>query len=240
MNQTWRKAVALISLLIFPVTLNFFSPYVSVDGAFQGIVSGSVLLFGVMLVTATFFRRTWCSTICPNATLSDVLEGINAKRVNRVPLRWIRCGIFAVWFGVLVMGFALAGGVIKIDPWHLTESGISVDEPMKYITYFMVLGTLGLVTALVGKRGSCHAICWMSPFLVAGTWIGEKLHLPQYQIHSKPETCIACKRCTTVCPMSLDVHHELLAGKIQSSDCITCGRCVDVCPKAVLKAGFNR
>ena len=39
-RQQWRWAILLTSLLLFPVTLNYFSPYLVIDGAAQGIVSG--------------------------------------------------------------------------------------------------------------------------------------------------------------------------------------------------------
>jgi ferredoxin-type protein NapH len=75
----------------------------------------------------------------------------------------------------------------------------------------------------------------MSPFLVLGSAIGDKLNLPQLQISSNPEACISCSKCNKVCPMSIDVMHELKKGSIQSYDCINCSDCENVCPKNVLK-----
>lgn len=233
------RTTAFISLLLFPVTLNFFSPYVSVTGAFEGIVSGSILVFVTLLVTAVFFRRAWCTYLCPVAAIANTAEQVNGKRVNRRILAYVRTGIFIVWFGTLILGFVLANGIHAIVPLYLTETGISVDEPLKYVTYLMVLVILVTLTFSVGKRGACHTICWMSPFLGFGTWLGETLHLPQYKIHADPDKCIACKRCTQVCPMSLEVMEELKAGSIRSLDCIQCGRCVEVCPKSVLNVGFK-
>jgi len=235
-----RKILTLISLLVFPLTLNFFSPYVSVDGAFNGILSGSVLLFITMLLTGLVFRRSWCSYICPVAALSEFGESINSKTVNRKRLGILRYSIFAIWFSVLILGFVLAGGIKSIQPLYLTETGISVDMPIKYITYYMVLGILVLLTLTVGKRGACQSICWMSPFLVAGSWLGEKLHLPQYQVVSKPQKCIHCSQCNKVCPMSIDVMKEQETGRVGSFDCIDCGRCSGVCPKNVLDLKFHK
>lgn len=235
MRQKIRKVIIYVSLLLFPITLNYFSPYVSVDGAFRGILAGSVMLFAVMLLTAIFFRRVWCAWICPMAGLSEISMTINNKSVPVKKLKIIRYSIFFVWFGVLVSGFVLAGGVNQINPLYLTDNGISVDQPMKYIIYYMVLVIFLVLSLILGKRGACHSICWMSPFLVAGSKIGKTFHLQQLKIISEADKCIDCKICDTKCPMSINVSNEVKSGEIGSFDCILCGECVDACPKKVLK-----
>jgi ferredoxin-type protein NapH len=230
-----RRITALISFLLFPVTLNFFSPYVSVDGAMAGIVSGSLLLFGLFFLFGIFFGRAWCSYGCPWAAPSEYLMKVNNKPVNRKRLAVIRYLIFFIWFSVLVLGFVLAGGIKSVDPLHLTDSLVSVDEPIKYMTYYMVLLLLFLCTVLIGKRGACHSICWMSPFMVGGMIVGETLGIRRFKVQSKPENCISCKKCSNACPMSIDVMNEMKSGSIGSKDCILCGECVDACPKDVLK-----
>lgn len=235
-----RRIITFISLMIFPLTLNYFSPYLSVTGAFDGIVSGSVLLFIALLLTSIFFRRTWCSTICPVSAIADYSERINNKNVNRKRLRIIRYSIFTVWFSTLILGFVISFKGITINPLYLTENLISVDEPMKFIIYYGVLSVLIILTLAIGKRGACHSICWMSPFLVLGSAIGDKLNLPQLRINSNPEACISCSKCNRVCPMSIDVMNELKIGAIQSNDCINCSECENVCPKNVLKLSVSQ
>ncbi|MCK7487703.1 MAG: 4Fe-4S binding protein [Bacillus subtilis] len=116
------EITALISFLLFPVTLNFFSPYVSIDGAMAGIISGSLLLFGLFFLFGVFFGRAWCSYGCPWAAPSEYLMKVNNKPVNRKRLAVIRYIIFFIWFSVLVLGFVLAGGIKGVDPLHLTDS----------------------------------------------------------------------------------------------------------------------
>jgi len=234
-----RRTLGFISLLLFPITFNFFSPYVSVMGAFYGIISGSVLTFFCMFLTGIFFRRAWCSYVCPMVGISEYSERINDHQVNRKRLGRIRYTLFGLWFLTLCAGFVVSSKLTTIDALFMTESGISVDMPLKYITYYLVLGLLVLLTLTLGKRGACHSICWMSPFLVAGSWVGEKLHLPQYQVISKPKQCISCKACNKTCPMSIDVMTELKKGRIATHDCINCGQCEDVCPKDVLSLKIN-
>ncbi|MCK7479115.1 MAG: 4Fe-4S dicluster domain-containing protein [Candidatus Moduliflexus flocculans] len=128
----------------------------------------------------------------------------------------IRYVVFGIWISFLILGFVMAGGIRGIDPLHVTELGISVDEPIKYITYYGVVGILFLLTVTIGRRGACHSLCWMSPFLQAGMWVGRKLRLPQFKVISEPSRCISCKKCDAACPMSIDVHEAMKSGKILS------------------------
>ncbi|MEA5030807.1 MAG: 4Fe-4S dicluster domain-containing protein [Sphaerochaeta sp.] len=234
------NTLSFISFILFPVTLNFFSPYVSIDGALQGVITGSLVLFFLLYLSGIFLGRAWCSHLCPWSAPSDFLMSINNRCVDRKRLRIIRYAIFGIWITALVLAFVAAGGIRSVDPLHLTEKGISTDQPVKYITYYMVVLLLFITTVLVGRRGACHGLCWMSPFLVFGMKTGELLHLPRLRVVSKPESCISCNACTRVCPMSLDVQSELRKGTIGSSDCILCNRCVDVCPSQVLHVRMGK
>ena len=240
MRQKTRRTMILLSLLLFPLTLNFFSPYVSIDGAMSGIISGSLLVFGLQFVSGVFLGRAWCGWLCPVSGLSEVCLGINSRNVNVRKLKILRYAIFSVWATFLLTMFFLAGGIKGIDPLHLTESGISVDAPQKYIIYYAVLLLLFLLTIFIGKRGACHSICWMSPFLVGGMKLGRLLKAPQLKLFSTPAACIRCGACDKACPMSIEVSASVQAGSIRSTDCILCGVCVDTCKKGVLRYGMKR
>ena len=234
MRQKVRRILLYVSLFLFPVTMNYLSPYVSIDGAFAGLLSGSAIVFVLLFVSGLFFGRAWCGWMCPAGGLAEVCQTVIPKQVNAKRLRIVRYSIFAVWFGVLVTGFVLAGGIKGVDPLRLTERYISVDEPLKYIMYYLVVGLFFVLDLALGRRGACHSICWMSPFLSAGMAVGRALRLPQMRIKTKAEECIDCKKCNTKCPMSIDVNAAVKTGSIKSYDCILCGECVNVCPKAVL------
>lgn len=234
MRQKIRRILLYTSLFLFPLTLNFFSPYVSIDGAFAGVLSGSALLFALLFLSGLFFGRAWCGWLCPAGGLAEVAQTVYAKPANVKKLRILRYCIFAVWFGVLVTGFVLAGGIKGVDPLRLTERYVSVDEPVKYIMYYLVLALIFVLDLALGRRGACHGVCWMSPFLNAGMLVGRLLHLPQMRIKAKQENCIDCKKCNVKCPMSIDVNAAVKTGSVKSFDCILCGECVDVCPKRVL------
>ena len=234
MRQKIRRILLYVSLFLFPITMNFLSPYVSIDGAFAGVLSGSALMFLILFLSGLFFGRAWCGWVCPAGGVGEIAQTVNPKPAGTKTLRVVRYLIFAVWFGVLVTGFVLAGGIKGIDPLRMTEHYVSVDEPMKYIIYYFVLGLFFILDLALGRRGACHGVCWMSPFLNAGMALGRLLRLPQMRIRAKQDACIDCKKCNNKCPMSIDVNAAVKTGSVKSFDCILCGECADVCPKGVL------
>ena len=57
MRQKIRKILLYTSLFLFPLTMNYLSPYVSIDGAFAGVLSGSLLMFLLLFLSGLFFGR---------------------------------------------------------------------------------------------------------------------------------------------------------------------------------------
>ncbi|MBK7452191.1 MAG: hypothetical protein IPJ46_00285 [Anaerolineales bacterium] len=55
MRQRIRKALVFLAFLSFPITMNFFSPYVIIDGAMNGIINGSLVMFGLMFLSSLFY-----------------------------------------------------------------------------------------------------------------------------------------------------------------------------------------
>jgi hypothetical protein len=43
LRQRIRRGIILTTFLLFPIIMNYFSPYVIIDGASQGIVNGSFI-----------------------------------------------------------------------------------------------------------------------------------------------------------------------------------------------------
>ena len=72
LRQRNRKTLVMLAFLSFPITLNFLSPYVVIDGAMNGIVNGSLMLFGLMFVSSLFLGRAWCGWICPGGGMQEI------------------------------------------------------------------------------------------------------------------------------------------------------------------------
>lgn len=221
-----RRLIQFISLVLFPVTLNYMSPYLIVQAASEGIISGSFLVFILLLITSVFFGRLFCSHICPAGAAGDILVKVNPKPVKKFKsLKWF---IWTSWvLGIIMMLYIK--GITKIDFLYYTDSGISVDEPNKFVIYFAVLAIIILLSSIVGRRSMCHHICWMAPIMIIGEKIGDLSKIKRRKL-IKNSGCISCKKCNDICPMSIDVMQN-----VSSNDCIICGECVKVCPVKVLE-----
>jgi polyferredoxin len=239
-RQATRRTILFVSFLLFPVTLNFLSPYVIVDGAFQGIVNGSFVLFGLMLFSSLFVGRLWCGWLCPAGGMSEACFMISDKRARGGRLNWIKWGIWIPWIGVIIFAVLSARGYKHVDLLHLTETGVSVDEPVKYITYYLVVGTILLLVLTAGKRAFCHYGCWMAPFMIIGRKLRNVLDTPALRLVVEQDKCVECRACNRACPMSLDVHGMVRSGSMENSECILCAGCVDTCPKQVIYFSFSR
>ncbi|MBN1874948.1 MAG: 4Fe-4S binding protein [Anaerolineae bacterium] len=238
-RQKIRKTLIILSLLLFPVIMNYLSPYVIIDGASQGIVNGSLIVFGLQFLAALVVGRLWCGWVCPAAGLGEICFVINNKPV-RGKADWIKWLIWIPWLTIIVTMVVRAGGYHKINFFHLTESGISVDEPQKYLIYYIVTGTFLILSALVGRRAGCHTICWMAPFMILGRKLRNLVGWPALRLKAETSKCINCKKCTQNCPMGLDVNEMVQKGTMEHSECVLCGSCVDICPKDVIHYSFSK
>lgn len=230
-RQRIRKALLLLSMLLFPITMNYLSPYVVIDGAAQGILAASPFVFGIQFISALFFGRLFCGWICPAGEFQDICAGINNQPVNGRKTNWIKWVIWFPWLGTILFLVIKAGTSLRINPLHLTDTGISVDEPLKFITYYFVVSLFILSATLIGRRAGCHAFCWMAPFMIIGRKMGNALKFPGLRLQAVSEKCTNCQTCNAHCPMSLDVNSMVNAGKMENTECILCGNCVDGCAK---------
>jgi polyferredoxin len=238
-RQAVRKAAIFAMFLLFPVVLNYFSPYVIVDGAGQGIINGSFVVFAGMFVSAVFVGRLWCAWACPAAGLQEACFAANGKPARGGRFDWIKWGIWIPWIGIIAFAAISAGGYRAVNLLHLTESGISVDEPLKYITYYSVVGTIFLLSLIAGRRAFCHYGCWMAPFMILRRKVRNVLNTPALRLQADTPRCGQCKTCTRGCPMSLAVDRMVQAGAMENSECILCGTCIDNCPKHVISYSFS-
>lgn len=233
MRQKVRKALLISSMLLFPITMWYFSPYLIIQAASEHIINGSFIVFVSMFILSIFFGRVWCAYFCPAGGVQECIAMVNHKPAKGGWRYKIKYVIWVLWISGIVITFIISKGDIRVDPFYMTDHGISISEIGAYIIYYGVMLLLVIPSVIHGRRATCHYFCWMAPFMVIGSRIGKVLHIPRLHIEAEKDKCISCGRCNKSCPMGLDVKDMVSAGI--SSECIQCGACIDECPKNVLK-----
>jgi ferredoxin-type protein NapH len=238
-RQKIRKGLIVLSLLLFPVIINYLSPYIIIDGASHGIINGSFITFSFLFFFALFLGRGFCGWVCPGAGLQEVCFLINDKKTRGGKLDLIKYFIWVPWFSMIVIMVILVGGYHTINPLYLTEKVVSVAEPLAYINYYFVVGFIVILSFLVGKRSFCHYVCWMAPYMVIGRKIRNLFKWPALRLTSDKSKCIDCKTCTKNCPMSLNVNEMVQKSCMENTECILCGSCIDSCAQDVIKYSYS-
>jgi ferredoxin-type protein NapH len=244
-RQHVRKALLFLSFLLFPLTMNYLSPYVILDGASQGILNASPLAFALMFLSALLFGRLWCGWACPAGAIGELCFPVNERPVTLKKIDWIKWVIWIPWLALIGSSLVLAGGYKTINLFLDTQNGISVagsaDRPI-WIAYIIYYGVVGLFVALsffVGRRAGCHSICWMAPFMILGRKLRNQAAWPSLRLQAEPARCTSCKTCTSNCPMSLDVNAMVQASAMEHAECILCGSCVDNCARHAIVYTFS-
>lgn len=238
-RQRLRKLILIAALLLFPVTLYYFSPALIINAALNGIINGSFIVFVLMFILSIPFGRLFCAYLCPAGGLQECAFLINEKQPKQGWRNYIKYIIWIIWISIIIFCYFHKGKIVAINFLFETENGISVSSIQSYIIYYGIVCLIFIPSVLFGKRVFCHYFCWMAPFMVLGTKLRKLLNLPGVHIKSKEKNkCISCGRCNKACPMGIDVVNEMKNGVINSSECIQCGACVDKCPKKLLFYGM--
>lgn len=238
-RQRIRKLILIISLLLFPVTIWYFSPYLIIQGAMEGIVNGSFIVFMLMLIGSIFFGRLFCGWICPMGGMQECLEATSNKIPKQGWKNSIKYFIWFIWITAIILCYIFRKKTVHIDFLYMTDHGISITAIYNYVVYYGVVFLVLIPAVLCGKRVFCHYFCWMAPFMVIGTKIRKILHLPGVHISADRSKCVSCGKCNKVCQMGLNVSECVKEKKDFGSECIQCGACVDNCPNKALCFKFS-
>ena len=238
-RQKIRNLLIFVMFALFPVIYYYFSPYLVIMGASEGIVVGSLIVFFSLFLSSLFLGRAFCGWICPAGATQELCLRIRNKSFKNGKRNWIKYAIWIPWVSVIVLMFVQAGGITAVDPLFQTYYGISITGIESIVMFLAIAGFIAVIALVAGKRASCHTICWMAPFMILGRKIGNVMQLPSLQLTSNTEKCVNCKVCSKKCPMSLEVNRMVQTENMENSECILCGSCVDNCPKGAIKYSFG-
>jgi ferredoxin-type protein NapH len=237
-RQKVRRGVLLFTFILFPVVLNYFLPFLSVHGAASGVISGSLLFFGLLFVSALLLGRAFCGWVCPGGAAQEACRLVNDRRVRR--LDWIKYLIWVPWVFAILFFLVRSGRPLKVQPLYNMDTFVSVDSPPMYIVYYFVLAAIIVPSLAVGRRTMCHSFCWMAPFMILGRKLRNLARWPSLRLEAQTDRCTACGTCTRNCPMSLEVQEMVEKQRMENAECILCGQCVDGCPQEAIRYGFRR
>jgi len=234
-RQNLRKALIILSFILYPVTFAYISCPIITDAAAQGILPAGLIVFTLVFLSSLVFGRLWCGYVCPTGGLQEALSIALRGPLRTTKLDWLK---YLVFLGILGgMGYAAwsADGLKTVDLLYRTENGISILAAGGVAAFIGPVVIILIFTLVFGKRGFCHTFCPISVMLMIGRKIRNLFRWPSLQLAADATRCINCGACTAGCPMSLDVNALVRRGQMENPDCILCGNCVDTCPERAVE-----
>ena len=240
-RQKIRLAILFLILLTFPITFNYFSVYLIIQGSAEGVMTFSFFFWALWLVTALLIGRAGCGYICPLGALQEAKDRMVPKELVKVKyLKLVKYILTVGWSSSIIFFAVAAGGYRSINLLYFTESGVSIDEPMKWVTYGTIVVVVLLPVFFMGKRGFCHYFCPWGVLNMLGSKIKGFFHWPSLRLKVSKDKCVQCQTCDANCPMSLIVSEMVRSGSIENIECILCGTCVDNCANSVISYSWKR
>lgn len=233
-RQNFRKLILISSMLLFPITIYYISPQLIILGAMDGIVNGSFIVFFTLFIGSIFFGRLFCGYLCPAGGLQECTMAVNGRSPKQAWRNNIKYVIWLVWMIVIIVCFIFRKHKLTVDFFYMTTHGISIANIYNYVIYYGVILLIFVPCIIFGKRIFCHYFCWIAPFMVIGSKIGNLLHIKTLRLSAHKNLCINCHLCDKCCPMSLNVSAKVQKGNMDDNECILCGSCVDNCPKKAI------
>ncbi len=234
MRQKIRNGILTFSALMFPITFFFLSPMVIVISAANGFLNGSAMIFGLLLLFSVIGSRLFCGWLCPGGAVQDHIAEANNHSWNSNAKNLSKYIIWVIWFSFIVFLW-IHNRPLKADFLYL----VSID--LQYIIiYAVVMSIIFFFTLATGRRGMCHSLCWMAPFMVIGEKLADLFHIPRFRLTASPDKCVSCGTCSRNCPMGLPVDKMIKSGEPDSAECISCLKCVDTCPRKAIGFGICR
>lgn len=187
------------------------------------------IVIGLAIMATIVFGPVICGFICPFGALQDLVarlgKKINKRKYNKfVPkkldniLKYLR---YITLVGAIYLTASSKVTLLEsINPYHAFLGIFKLSVSM---IGFIILSII-LIASLFVQRPWCKYLC---PY---GAFLGLFNKIKVFRIIRKDSTCISCKKCSNVCPMSIDVHEK---NAVRDLSCISCFECVGekVCPK---------
>ena len=215
-----------------PISSLISFKYWLLTGIFNPIHPSGLIIFVVILSTAIFLKRGFCSWVCPFGLMTEYLNRLHRfifRKDIKVP-RWLDYPLRSLKY--LLLLFFLWAILIQMnvrDLDHFIYSPYNMVADIKMLLFFTNISALAfwvlvalLVLSILVRNFWCRYLC---PY---GALLGGLSFVSIFKIHRNEDTCTQCHQCTRACPVDISVHKTT---GVLSDECHACLKCVAVCPE---------
>ncbi|MEI6305445.1 MAG: 4Fe-4S binding protein, partial [Deltaproteobacteria bacterium] len=190
----------------------------------------AVVLFLTAIAVSLLLRRSFCSWICPVATVSECAwkSGFRLFRRNlRLPhaLDMVLRGVKYILLAFFVYSIVIAMSTESLQMF--IQSGYHKTADLRLLDFFLHISPMALAIVLfllaisfAFRNPLCRYLC---PY---GALLGLAALLSPFRVTRDSESCVSCGVCSQVCPSRIDVMHKQ---SVTTAECIGCWRCISHC-----------
>jgi polyferredoxin len=194
------------------------------------------ILFGGTIILALLLGRIFCGWICMLGWIQELPARLGRwifkKRFTiplsvDKPLRFLKYIVL-----VVIIFFTWKTASLVFSPYDPFDAYAHIPAGFDDLYNDFFVGSIVLFGSIILSffydRFFCKYLCPMGAFLALFTKVNA------YNIKRDKETCINCNKCSSICPVNIDV---AVLDSAANSECINCLECVTVCPtkKVTLK-----
>ncbi len=200
-------------------TLHIFGAAIRIE-EFYLLLIITLLFVVVFLFVTMVFGRVWCGWLCPQTTLTDLVEAVD-RRIGKLVSSSLMSAVLrhAVY---LFLAFLVSSNLIWyfIPPAEYFQRLAAVELGIVAGISLVAVSILVWSDLVFIRRYFCKAICPYGRIqLMAMDANTLMLEFDPVEAHR----CIRCNSCVKVCPTGIDIRKGLQV------ECINCGRCLDAC-----------
>ena len=199
----------------------------------------SLYTFGFILLIGLLIGRTVCGYLCPFGLIQELMFKLPTPKFNLPPraslIKYFVLLVFVIALPIVWTNYAGLGAPAFCEficPAGTLEAGLPMvithSEFRSVLGSLFALKVIVLLIVLIGsitiERFYCRVLCPL------GALYGLLNRISIRRLNFDGGKCIACGRCSTACPMSIEPTVDQ-----NSIECVRCGRCTTVCPKRALE-----